>query len=254
MTLDHDALRVKYREERDKRLRRDGNDQYLVPAGRFASMLDDPYTARIEREPRFDDVTVALIGGGFSGLCVRRAAEAGRHRRRVDHRGRGRLRRRVVLEPLPGRDVRHRGDDLHAVARRDGPHAVREVRHGTRDLRALPAHRQDVRPLRQRALLHRGHRARVGCRRGALDHPHRPRRRDPRPVRGHGYGPAQPAQAARHPRNRDLRGPLLPHEPLGLRVHRRRLGRRADDEPGRQARRHHRDRRDRRAVHPTVGT
>ena len=70
MTVDHGALRVKYREERDKRLRPDGNDQYLEPTGRFAAMLDDPYTERIERAPRFDDVTVALIGGGFSGLCV----------------------------------------------------------------------------------------------------------------------------------------------------------------------------------------
>ena len=43
MTVDHDALRVKYREERDKRLRPDGNDQYIEPTGRFASMLDDPY-------------------------------------------------------------------------------------------------------------------------------------------------------------------------------------------------------------------
>jgi hypothetical protein len=70
MSVDHAALRVKYRRERDKRLRPDGNDQYLQPTGRFASMLDDPYTATIDREPRFDEVTVALIGGGFSGLCV----------------------------------------------------------------------------------------------------------------------------------------------------------------------------------------
>jgi cation diffusion facilitator CzcD-associated flavoprotein CzcO len=70
MTVDHDALRLKYREERDKRLRPDGNDQYLEPTGKFASMLDDPYTERVERAPVTDDVTVALIGGGFSGLCV----------------------------------------------------------------------------------------------------------------------------------------------------------------------------------------
>ena len=70
MTIDHGALRVKYREERDKWLRPDGNDQYIEPTGRFASMLDDPYTERVEREQRFDDVTVALIGGGFAGLCV----------------------------------------------------------------------------------------------------------------------------------------------------------------------------------------
>jgi cation diffusion facilitator CzcD-associated flavoprotein CzcO len=69
-TIDHDALRAKYREERDKRLRSDGNDQYLQPTGRFASMVDDPYVTRVEREPCFDEVTVALIGGGFSGLCV----------------------------------------------------------------------------------------------------------------------------------------------------------------------------------------
>jgi cation diffusion facilitator CzcD-associated flavoprotein CzcO len=70
MTVDHDALREKYRLERDKRLRPDGNDQYLEPTGRFASMVDDPYVERVEREPRLDEVTVALIGGGFSGLCV----------------------------------------------------------------------------------------------------------------------------------------------------------------------------------------
>jgi len=33
-------------------------------------MLDDPYTPRVEREPRFDEVTVAVIGGGFSGLTT----------------------------------------------------------------------------------------------------------------------------------------------------------------------------------------
>ncbi len=70
MTVDHDALRERYRLERDKRLRPDGNDQYLEPTGRFASMVDDPYVERVEREPVFDEVTVALIGGGFSGLCV----------------------------------------------------------------------------------------------------------------------------------------------------------------------------------------
>jgi cation diffusion facilitator CzcD-associated flavoprotein CzcO len=70
MNVDHDALREKYRLERDKRLRADGNDQYLEPDGKFAYMVDDPYVERVEREPVIDDVTVALIGGGFSGLCV----------------------------------------------------------------------------------------------------------------------------------------------------------------------------------------
>ena len=42
-------------------------------------------------------------------------------------------------------------------------------------------------------------------------------------------------------------GPLVPHQPLGLRVHRRRLQREPHG-PARQARRHHRHRRDRGAV------
>jgi cation diffusion facilitator CzcD-associated flavoprotein CzcO len=64
--------------ERDKRLRPDGNDQYLEPAGKFAHLLDDPYAERVEREPRFDEVTFAFIGGGFAGLCTgARLKEAG---------------------------------------------------------------------------------------------------------------------------------------------------------------------------------
>ena len=69
-TSDRDGLRAKYREERDKRIRPDGNEQYLQPTGRFAHLLDDPYTPRVEREPLFDEVTVAVIGGGFSGLTT----------------------------------------------------------------------------------------------------------------------------------------------------------------------------------------
>lgn len=76
--IDHEALRARYREERDKRLRPDGNDQYLEPTGRFAHLLEDPYAPRVPREPVRDEVSVALIGAGFSGLCVgARLKEAG---------------------------------------------------------------------------------------------------------------------------------------------------------------------------------
>ena len=67
---DRAALRERYRQERDKRLREDGNDQYIQPTGRFAHLLDDPYVAPVEREPLFDEVTVAVIGGGFAGLAT----------------------------------------------------------------------------------------------------------------------------------------------------------------------------------------
>ena len=68
--IDRDALRAKYRAERDKRLRDDGNEQYIEPAGRFAHFLDDPYVEPAPRAPVFDEVTVAIIGGGFAGLCT----------------------------------------------------------------------------------------------------------------------------------------------------------------------------------------
>ncbi len=68
--IDREALRARYRAERDKRLRSDGNAQYIEPTGRFAHFLDDPYVERVEREPLFDEVTVAIIGGGFAGLCT----------------------------------------------------------------------------------------------------------------------------------------------------------------------------------------
>ena len=43
--FDPDALRAKYREERDKRLRPEGTAQYVEPKGRFARFAEDPWVA-----------------------------------------------------------------------------------------------------------------------------------------------------------------------------------------------------------------
>ena len=76
--IDKDALRRKYREERDKRLRPEGNEQYVQIAGAHAHYLEDPYTPFKERAPVTDHVTFAFIGGGFSGLVTgARLKEAG---------------------------------------------------------------------------------------------------------------------------------------------------------------------------------
>ena len=105
--IDKERLRQKYLEERDKRLRPDGNDQYLRVAGQLAHYLDDPYTprhrARAEDRPRHR----RLHRRRLRRARHRRAAEGGRHRRRPHHREGRRLRRHLVLEPLPGRAVRH---------------------------------------------------------------------------------------------------------------------------------------------------
>jgi cyclohexanone monooxygenase len=77
-TIDKDALRQKYAEERAKRLRPDGNEQYLQLKDQLAHYLEDPYTPVTEREPKTDHVTVAFIGGGFAGLVTgARLKEAG---------------------------------------------------------------------------------------------------------------------------------------------------------------------------------
>ncbi len=77
-TIDIDALKQKYAEERAKRLRPDGNEQYLQLKDQLAHYLEDPYTPRVERDPKTDHVTVAFIGGGFAGLVTgARIKEAG---------------------------------------------------------------------------------------------------------------------------------------------------------------------------------
>jgi cyclohexanone monooxygenase len=86
--FDPDELRAKYQAERDKRLRGDGNEQYVEMTGQFAHYLDDPYTHPIEREPLTDTVEVAIVGGGFGGLLVgARLREAGIEDIRVIEKG-----------------------------------------------------------------------------------------------------------------------------------------------------------------------
>jgi len=66
-----DELRERYRQERDKRLRDDGENQYLEAAENFAHYADeDPYTAQTPRDPIQRDVNVVVVGGGFSGLMA----------------------------------------------------------------------------------------------------------------------------------------------------------------------------------------
>ncbi len=78
VTFDKEALRRKYAEERNKRVREDGNEQYVEIKGQLAHYLEDPYVPVKARDPLRDHVTVAFIGGGFSGLVTgARLAQAG---------------------------------------------------------------------------------------------------------------------------------------------------------------------------------
>ena len=67
LTFDPDALREKYRVERDKRLRKDGNEQYLQAKGDFTHYVDDPYISeRLDRDALMDAVTLAAPGTGIA--------------------------------------------------------------------------------------------------------------------------------------------------------------------------------------------
>lgn len=70
--LDSRTLRDKYLEERDKRLRTEGDAQFISVEEEFAAYDRDPHAPPIasSRNPLQEDVEVLLIGGGHAGLLA----------------------------------------------------------------------------------------------------------------------------------------------------------------------------------------
>ncbi|WP_145206130.1 flavin-containing monooxygenase [Sphingobium sp. B2] len=68
--IDVEALERKYREEREKRIRTDGREQYrVIDAQHSTAFLDDPFAPEMPaRAARNINVEVLLVGGGFGGL------------------------------------------------------------------------------------------------------------------------------------------------------------------------------------------
>jgi cyclohexanone monooxygenase len=86
--FDPKALKAKYRAERDKRIRADGNEQYVEMKGQFAHYLEDPYVAPVTRAPLTDETEVLIVGGGFGGLlAAARLREAGVNDIRIVEKG-----------------------------------------------------------------------------------------------------------------------------------------------------------------------
>ncbi|MFD2357724.1 NAD(P)-binding protein [Nonomuraea ferruginea] len=160
--MDKEAIRLKYREERDKRLRPDGNDQYVRLTGRFARYLDDPYTPRTEREPKTDDVTVAFIGGGFAGLLTgARLKEAGVEDVRIAEKG-GDFGGTWYWNRYPGAQCDTASYVYMPLLEETGHMPTEKYAHAPEILEHCRAHRQALRPVRRRAVPHRGHRPRMG--------------------------------------------------------------------------------------------
>ena len=87
--FDPDALRARYREERDKRIRADGNEQYVEVKGDFSRYVDDPYVEPgFTRAPLNETLEIVIVGGGFGGLLAgARLREAGVQDLRIVEKG-----------------------------------------------------------------------------------------------------------------------------------------------------------------------
>jgi len=85
LDFDPATLKSRYLAERDKRLRPDGIGQYVEVNAEFSRYVEDPYVEPgFTREPVFDEVEFAIIGGGFGGLLMgARLREAGFEKIRV---------------------------------------------------------------------------------------------------------------------------------------------------------------------------
>lgn len=77
--IDIEAMREKYRLEREKRLRPEGSKQYIELSDEFADYYEtDPHSPPLIREPISADIDVAVLGGGFGGLlCAAYLKKAG---------------------------------------------------------------------------------------------------------------------------------------------------------------------------------
>lgn len=69
--IDIPALKEKYRQERDRRLRKEGQQQYVQPRAEFANAYEaDPYTPVTPRDALSEDIDIVVLGGGWSGILT----------------------------------------------------------------------------------------------------------------------------------------------------------------------------------------
>ena len=88
--IDFERLREKYRVEREKRLRAERTEQYVRPVDDFADSYEsDPHLPVTPRDPICEDLDVAILGGGWTGLLAgyqlkQRGVQTFRH---IEHGG-----------------------------------------------------------------------------------------------------------------------------------------------------------------------
>jgi cation diffusion facilitator CzcD-associated flavoprotein CzcO len=70
--IDIPATKEKYRQERDKRMRREGQEQYAPHEDHLThdTYEHDPFTPVVPRDALNEDVDVAILGGGWTGILA----------------------------------------------------------------------------------------------------------------------------------------------------------------------------------------
>lgn len=89
-SIDIPATREKYRQERERRMRKDGQQQYARPVEDLAENYEgDPHTPVTPREAISEETDVIVLGAGFSGILagvqLRKAGVT--NFRNIDHAG-----------------------------------------------------------------------------------------------------------------------------------------------------------------------
>ena len=154
--LSAEELEAKYEEERIKRMT-EGVRTYRSLRDLDVDFDADPYTPRIQRDVLTEETDVVIIGTGWAGMSDGGVPRQGGRHQLPDARQGRRLRRHLVLEPLPGLHVRRRGVHLPPAARGGRLHADQEVRPRPGDLRVRPEARAPLRHVPPRPVPHRGH-------------------------------------------------------------------------------------------------
>lgn len=89
--IDIPALREKYRQERDRRIHNEGQNQFVPPADHFVHETydRDPHMPVVPRDSIREDIDVAVLGSGWSGILagyhLRKAGIS--NFRNIDHAG-----------------------------------------------------------------------------------------------------------------------------------------------------------------------
>ena len=237
-----DAAKARYETERAKRLRDEGLAQYETLSEHHLDR--DPWAdPDFARDPITEEVDVVVLGGGWAGMLtginlVKRGITNFRILdKAADFGG------TWYWNRYPGCMCDVDATIYLPLLEETGYMPTEKYASATEIFGYCQLLGTPLRALRARAVPDRGRVAHLGRRRAPLGRGDQAGRPHPHAVLRLGRWPDAQGQAARHRRHRPLRRQSVPHDPLGLRVHRRQPDR-ADGPSRRQGRRHHRHRRD----------